>query len=141
MYQKHRFKLWRQPSKRMDALGLRNRLFDLPSRLFVKHRRVVQLRREAGFVEERTERVCDGAGQRLQVVPSLQEEDAAAAAELLCQLLDARCQHVERARGELQAGQGVQCMRVVPEKGMNGLPAGFFVEPRECESSAFLGSE
>lgn len=88
----------------MDALGLLNRLSHLPSRLFVKHRRVVEPRREAGLAEERAEGVCHGAGETLQVVPSLQEEDAAAAAERLRQLLDARCQHVERARGELQAG-------------------------------------
>ena len=105
--------------ERVDGLGLLKRLFDLPSRLFEKHRRIVQLRREAGLVEECTEGVCDGAGERLQVVPSFQEEDAATAAELLCQLLDARCQHIERARCELQPSQGVQCMRVVPEKDMS----------------------
>ena len=102
----------------MDALGLLDRLFDLPSRLFEKHRRIVKLRSEAGLIEECPEGVCDGAGERLQVVPSFQEEDAAAATELLCQLLDARCQHIERARCELEASQGVQCMRVVPEKAM-----------------------
>ena len=105
--------------ERLDALGLLDRLFDLPSRLFEKHRRIVKLRREAGLIEECTEGVCDGAGERLQVVPSFQEEDAATATELLCQLLDARCQHIERARRELQASQGVQCMRVVPEKDMS----------------------
>jgi hypothetical protein len=56
--------------ERVDALGLLNRLFDLPSRLFKKHRWIVELRCEAGLIEERTEGVCDGAGERLQVVPS-----------------------------------------------------------------------
>ena len=114
----------------MDALGLLDRLFDLPSRLFEKHRRIVQLRREAGLIEECTEGVCDGAGERLQVVPSFQEEDAATAAELLCQLLDARCQHIERARCELQPSQGVQCMRIVPEKDMSSFGLAYMTPMR-----------
>lgn len=104
--------------ERVDGLGLLDGLFDLPSRLFKKHRRIVKLCREAGLIEERTECVCDGAGERLQVVPSFQEEYAATTTELLRQLLDARCQHVERARCKLQAGQGVQCVRIIPEKDM-----------------------
>ena len=114
----------------MDVLGLLDRLFDLPSRLFEKHRRIVQLRREAGLIEECTEGVCDGAGERLQVVPSFQEEDAATAAELLCQLLDARCQHIERARCELQPSQGVQCMRIVPEKDMSSFGLAYMTPMR-----------
>jgi len=114
----------------VDVLGLLDRLFDLPSRLFEKHRRIVQLRREAGLIEECTEGVCDGAGERLQVVPSFQEEDAATAAELLCQLLDARCQHIERARCELQPSQGVQCMRIVPEKDMSSFGLAYMTPMR-----------
>lgn len=81
---------------------LLDRLLHPPRWLLVEHRRVVELRGEAGLVEERAEGVCDGAGERLQVVAAFQEEDAAATAEIPGQLLDARRQRVVRARRELQ---------------------------------------
>ena len=52
------------------------------------------------------------------------------AAELLCQLLDARCQHIERARCELQPSQGVQCMRIVPEKDMSSFGLAYMTPMR-----------
>ena len=99
----------------MDALGLLNCVFDLPSRLFKKYRWIIELCCEAGLIKECKERVSNRAGERLQVVPAFQEEDTAATTEFLGQLLDAGCQHVERACCELQASQRVQHVCVVSE--------------------------
>lgn len=88
--------------ERVKMPDLLDRLLDPPRRLLIQHCRVVKLSSEAGLVEERAEGVSHRAGERLQVVTTFQEEDAAAAAQLPGQLLDARRQHVERARRELQ---------------------------------------
>jgi hypothetical protein len=99
----------------VDALGLLDCFLDLPSRLFEKYRWIIKLCCEAGLIKECTERVGNGAGERLQVVPAFQEEDTAATTEFLGHLLDAGCQHVERACCELKASQRVQRVCVVSE--------------------------